>query len=75
LTQQAIDVIQAKLVNYFKLKNLDPSTLDIAFYRQEPVLRVYVIEQIQLLKPEAFEELIPLKAEIDRLENVLRKAR
>jgi hypothetical protein len=75
LTQQAIDVIQAKLVNYFKLKNLDPSTLDISFYRQDPVLRVYVIEQIQLLKPEAFEELIPLKAEIDRLENVLRRAK
>jgi plasmid replication initiation protein len=75
LTQQAIDVIQAKLVNYFKLKNLDPSTLDIAFYRQDPVLRIYVIEQIQLLKSDAFEELIPLKAEIDRLENVLRRAK
>lgn len=75
ITQNAIDALQSELQNYFRLKNLDPADLDIEHYRQDPILRVYVIEKIQKQNAEAFEALKPLQEEINRVGEDLEKLR
>ncbi len=72
-TLKAIAALQGDLQIYFKIKNLDPQELTIEYYRQEPVLRVFVIEKMQLLFSEEFKELEPLKKEIANLEAELAK--
>jgi plasmid replication initiation protein len=73
ITLHAIDALQADLQNYFRLKNLDPADLDIEDYRQDPILRVYVIEKIQAQNPMAFEPLAALKEDIERVGEELEK--
>lgn len=73
ITQNAIDELQSELLKYFKMKNIDPAELDIEYYRQDPMLRMYVIEKIQQQNPGAFQKLIPLQEEIDRLMKQLKK--
>jgi plasmid replication initiation protein len=73
ITQQAISALQTELLSYFKLKNLNPADLDVEHYRRDSVLRIFVIEKIQLLYAPAFEEIIPIQKEIKELEVQLKR--
>jgi plasmid replication initiation protein len=75
VTDRAIEALQVELQNYFNLKQLDSTNLTIDHYRQDPVLRIYMIEKIQAQNEAHFESLIPLREEIQKLEIQLKKMR
>jgi plasmid replication initiation protein len=73
ITPKAIELLQKELKGYFKLKQLNPSELSVEDYRQDPVLRVFVIEKIELLNSAAFEKIMPTKDRIAMLEEQLKR--